>query len=115
LGASIPQARRWDIPPKNKRGRAGACALGSGFEQSLETQISQRVRSNITADVLDGLRRRQKLGAPRSVDAVVTGMRGRGRGNAHVHFFRAGFAQKFDELFRRGPHARGLLSIRSYD
>ena len=95
------------IDPR-ETGRAGRLLRAAERAQhSLHREIAEAVGLDVALDLLDGLVGRDQLAARGRVDAVVAGVHGRRRGDAHVHLARAGLPQHADDLARgRAAHDR---------
>src|SRR5215510_13415681 len=73
------------------------------------SEIGERVGLDETADLFDGARRCDELGACRRIDAVITWADRRRRADAHVHFLCAGIAKHADNLSACGSANDGII------
>src|SRR5207302_892654 len=85
-------------------------AFPAGFPQSSGTELGDRVRANIFADLLNRFVGADELALRRRVDPVKTRRDGRRTRDAHVYFFRAGVADHAHDLFAGSAAHNGIVN-----
>src|SRR3989442_5132761 len=80
-----------------------------GLQHALQGEIAERVRGEVSPDLLDVVAGSDELLARRRVDPVVAGPLDRWGRDAHVHLARPGAADHLHDLAARGPAHDGVV------